>query len=61
MVFHVFTISLDGGTDKLRSIGIAADELGGWGEGEVDEVVKDENLSVAIGTGTDADGGDGEG
>ena len=38
-------------------VGVAADKLGGGREGEVEEVVEDEDLAVAVGAGADADGG----
>ena len=59
-VLYVVAIVLDGGSDLGGGVGILADKLGCGGEGEVDEVVEDKNLAVAIGTGADADGGDGE-
>ncbi len=59
-MLDVFAIVLDGGADQGGGVGVAADEFGGWREGEVDEVVEDEDLAVAIGAGADADGGDGE-
>jgi hypothetical protein len=59
-VLDVFAIVFDGGADKGAGVGVAADEFGGRGEGEVEQVVKDEDLAVAIGAGSDADGGDGQ-
>ena len=56
MVFDVFAVVFDGGADERAGVAIAADELGGGGKGEVDEVVEDEDLSVAVGSGADADG-----
>ena len=41
-------------------VGVLANKFGGWREGEVDEVVEDEDLAIAIGACADADGGDGE-
>ena len=39
---------------------VAADEFGRRREGEIEQVVEDEDLAVAAGAGADADGGDGE-
>ena len=46
------------GAEEGGGVGVAADELGGRGEGEVEEIVEDEDLAVAVGAGADADGGD---
>jgi hypothetical protein len=59
-VLDVFAVVLDGGADERAGVGVAADELGGRREGEVEQVVEDEDLAVAVGAGADADGGNGE-
>ncbi len=66
-MLHVFAVALDGGAEERGSVGVAADEFGRRRKGEIHEIVEDENLAVAIGTGADADrrngerGGDGRG
>src|SRR5882724_2588633 len=47
-MLHVFAVVLDGIADEAGGIGIAADELGRWREGHVEQVVEDEDLAVAI-------------
>ena len=59
-MLHVFAIVLDGGAKERRGVGVAADKFGRRRKGEIDEIVKDENLAVAIGAGADADGGNGQ-
>ena len=59
-MLDVFAIVLDGGADEGAGVGVAADEFGRGREGEVDEIVEDEDLAVAAGAGADADGGDGQ-
>ena len=59
-MLDVFAIMLDGGADERGGIGIAADKFGRRREGEADQIVEDENLAVAVGSGADADGGDGQ-
>ena len=39
---------------------VAADEFCRRREGEIDEIVEDEDLAIAVGTGADADGGNGQ-
>src|SRR5271166_5576430 len=58
-VLYVFAVVFDGGADDGGGIAIAADKLGRRREGQVDEIVEDEDLSVAVGAGPDSDGGDG--
>jgi hypothetical protein len=59
-VLDVFAIVLDGGADQRAGVGIAAHKLGRRREGQVQQVVEDEDLAVAIGPGADADGGNGQ-
>jgi peptidoglycan/xylan/chitin deacetylase (PgdA/CDA1 family) len=59
-VFNVVAIVFDGGADERGGISVLADKLGRRGEGEVDEVVEDEDLAVAVRAGADADGGNGQ-
>ena len=59
-VLDVFAIVLDGGADERAGVGIAADKLGGRRKGQVEQVVEDEDLAVAVGTGANADGGNGQ-
>ncbi len=56
----VFAIVFDGGADQRAGVGVAADEFGRRRKGEADQIVEDENLAVAIRTGADADGGNGQ-
>ena len=44
---------------SVGGVSVAADEFGRRRKGEIDEIVEDENLAVAIGAGADANGGDG--
>ena len=60
-MLDIFAVMLDGGMEERGCIGVAADEFGGRRKGEIDEIVEDEDLAVAIGTGADADGGNGQG
>jgi hypothetical protein len=60
-MLHVFAVALDGRAEERGSVAVAADEFGCRREGEIHQVVKDENLAVAIGPGADADRGNGEG
>ena len=59
-MLDVFAVALDGGAEERGGIGVAADEFCCGREGEIHEVVEDEDLAVAVGTGADADGGDGQ-
>jgi len=56
----IFAIVLDGGAHQRAGVGVAADEFGRRRKGQVEQVVEDENLAVAVGTGADADGGYGQ-
>ena len=58
-MLHVFAIVLDGLADQRAGVGVAADKFCRGREGEVEEIVEDEDLAVAIGSGADADGGNG--
>src|SRR5580658_8626984 len=49
-VLDVFAIVLDGGAEQCAGVGITADKLCRRREGEVDEVVEDEDLTIATGT-----------
>ena len=47
-MLHIFAVVLDRGAEETRRIRIAANEFGGGRKGEIDEIVKDKNLAVAI-------------
>ena len=57
---NIARIMLNGFGDERGRVGIAADKLGGSCSGEIDEIVEDENLAVALRARADADGGNGE-
>ncbi len=57
---HIVAIAFNGGAKERSRVAVLAHELGRLGEAQVDEVVEDENLSVAVGSGADTDGRDGE-
>ena len=59
-MLDVLAIVFDGGADERAGVCVAADEFGGRREGEVEQIVEDEDLAVAVGAGADADGGDGQ-
>src|ERR1035437_5777990 len=54
---YVVSVVVERGGEKGRAVGILAREFRGWGEGEVEEIVEDEDLAVAIRAGANADGG----
>src|SRR5579871_272729 len=57
-VGHCLLVLLDAAAEERCCVAEGADELGVWREGEVEEIVEDEDLAVAVGAGSDADGGD---
>ena len=57
-MLHVLAIVFDCGADEGTGVCVAADEFGGRREGEVEQVVEDEDLAVADGASADSDGGD---
>ena len=59
-MLHVFAIALDGGAEERGSVAVAANKFGRRSEGKIHQIVKDKNLTVAIGTRADADRGNGE-
>jgi hypothetical protein len=54
----VVAVLLEGFGEEGGAVGILAAEFCGRTEGEVEEIVEDEDLAVAVGAGADADGGD---
>jgi hypothetical protein len=51
---------IDGRADEGACVAVAADEFGRRREGEVQQIVEDEDLPIAAGTGANADGGNGQ-
>ena len=58
-MLHVLAVALDGGAEERGSVAVAAHKLGCRREGQIHQIVEDENLSVAIGACADTDGGNG--
>ncbi len=56
--FHVTPVAFNGRAEERSRIAILANEFRGRGEAEVDEVVEDEDLAIAVGSGANSDGGD---
>src|ERR1700722_13611225 len=57
-LLHVRTIFFYRAADQFAEVDVLTCELGGVAEGQTQHVVDHQNLSVAIGPGTDTDGGD---
>src|ERR1019366_9598404 len=53
----IVAVLREGGGEEGRAVGVLTREFCGRREGEVEEIVKDEDLPVAIGASADADGG----
>src|SRR3974377_999310 len=53
---HVFAVMFDGSAKERGRIAVAANKLGRRRKGQVDHVVKHEDLAIAIRTGSDPDG-----
>src|SRR5579863_8129684 len=60
VVLDVFPIVLYGCAHKRRRIAVAAHELGRGRKSKIHEIVEDEDLAVAVGPGSNADGGNGQ-
>src|ERR1039458_4814076 len=54
-MLHVFAIVFDCTPDECAGIAIAADKLGRWRKCQIEQVVEDKNLPVAVRSGADAD------
>ncbi len=56
--FHITAVAINRGPDQSSCVAILADELCRGAEAEIDEVVEDEDLTIAVRSGADANGGD---
>src|ERR1700744_5945932 len=57
-MFHVFAVLLEGVTHNGCNISVTANEFGRRREGQIHQVMEDEDLTVALRTSADADDGD---
>src|SRR3989440_11122922 len=58
---HVLIELARGGFDRVAEFGVLADELGDGGRVQAGGVLNDENLPIAMGSGTDGDRGNAHG
>src|SRR5712691_9770445 len=54
--YHVGTEAMHRVADQRGRVGIAAHKFGRWAEGQVQDVVEDEYLAIALRSSADADG-----